>query len=125
LKSLIQTIALATRPFKAPRCTVLLLQSSVCRVELSLFVLVVCTAVLLLLLLSNQVVESRKSVLRKRMSSPTSASQLPGHDFTSANFNGLFIGISGLIGAGKSTLATALDRTGQDYEDSEARQEVV
>lgn len=30
------------------------------------------------------------------------------HDFNSANCEGLFIGISGLIGAGKSTLATAL-----------------
>jgi deoxyadenosine kinase len=30
------------------------------------------------------------------------------HDFTSASFSGIFIGISGLIGAGKTTLATAL-----------------
>ena len=71
-----------------------------------LILLVVCAAVL-----SSQVVESKtRKVLRnrRRMSSPSSVSQLPSHDFTSANFNGLFIGISGLIGAGKSTLATAL-----------------
>ena len=30
------------------------------------------------------------------------------HDFTSASLSGIFIGISGLIGAGKTTLATAL-----------------
>jgi len=31
-----------------------------------------------------------------------------GHDFTEAHFDNVFIGISGLIGAGKSTLAKAL-----------------
>jgi deoxyadenosine kinase len=35
-------------------------------------------------------------------------SSVLSHDFNSANCEGLFIGISGLIGAGKSTLATAL-----------------
>jgi len=30
------------------------------------------------------------------------------HDFNAANFDNVFIGISGMIGAGKSTLATAL-----------------
>jgi len=34
-----------------------------------------------------------------------------GHDFTEARFDNVFIGISGLIGAGKSTLATALGDT--------------
>lgn len=33
-----------------------------------------------------------------------------GHDFNAASFDNLFIGISGLIGAGKSTLATALGK---------------
>lgn len=33
-----------------------------------------------------------------------------GHDFNAACFDNLFIGISGLIGAGKSTLATALGK---------------
>lgn len=44
------------------------------------------------------------------MSSPITVTtpMSPTHDFSSANFQGLFIGISGLIGAGKSTLATAL-----------------
>jgi len=32
------------------------------------------------------------------------------HDFNAASFDNLFIGISGLIGAGKSTLATALGK---------------
>lgn len=34
-----------------------------------------------------------------------------GHDFTEAHFDNVFIGISGLIGAGKSTLAKALGET--------------
>merc|ERR1719335_1868715 len=34
-----------------------------------------------------------------------------GHDFTEAHFDNVFIGISGLIGAGKSTLAKALGQT--------------
>jgi len=33
-----------------------------------------------------------------------------GHDFNAASFDQVFIGISGLIGAGKSTLATALGK---------------
>eukprot|EP00930_Biecheleria_cincta_P039945 TRINITY_DN27410_c0_g1_i1.p1 TRINITY_DN27410_c0_g1~~TRINITY_DN27410_c0_g1_i1.p1 ORF type:complete len:162 (+),score=21.83 TRINITY_DN27410_c0_g1_i1:50-487(+) len=33
-----------------------------------------------------------------------------GHDFNATSFGELFIGISGLIGAGKSTLATALGK---------------
>eukprot|EP00933_Yihiella_yeosuensis_P018490 TRINITY_DN15159_c2_g1_i1.p1 TRINITY_DN15159_c2_g1~~TRINITY_DN15159_c2_g1_i1.p1 ORF type:complete len:265 (-),score=57.68 TRINITY_DN15159_c2_g1_i1:347-1141(-) len=33
-----------------------------------------------------------------------------GHDFNAASFENVFIGISGLIGAGKSTLATALGK---------------
>jgi len=33
-----------------------------------------------------------------------------GHDFNAASFDNLFIGISGLIGAGKSTLAAALGK---------------
>merc|ERR1711920_911456 len=40
------------------------------------------------------------------MGSPVEASL--GLDFTEAHFDNVFIGISGLIGAGKSTLATAL-----------------
>lgn len=54
------------------------------------------------------------SVLPATMSAPVSSPSTvntpmsPSHDFNSANFQGLFIGISGLIGAGKSTLATAL-----------------
>ena len=45
------------------------------------------------------------------MASPTSVVNATGpesHDFSSASMSGVFIGISGLIGAGKSTLATAL-----------------
>ena len=38
------------------------------------------------------------------MTTPTKSS----YDFNSASFDALFIGISGLIGAGKSTLAAAL-----------------
>jgi len=34
-----------------------------------------------------------------------------GHDFSEAHFDNVFIGISGLIGAGKSTLAKALGET--------------
>lgn len=43
------------------------------------------------------------------MAFPTEASS--GHDFTEAHFDNVFIGISGLIGAGKSTLAKALGET--------------
>jgi len=39
---------------------------------------------------------------------PTDTNMTGAHDFTEAHFDNVFIGISGLIGAGKSTLAKAL-----------------
>jgi len=41
---------------------------------------------------------------------PQQAVRVVGHDFNAASFDNVFIGISGLIGAGKSTLATALGK---------------
>jgi len=44
------------------------------------------------------------------MDAAESHAPIVGHDFNAASFDNLFIGISGLIGAGKSTLATALGK---------------
>jgi len=44
------------------------------------------------------------------MDAAESNAPIVGHDFNAASFDNLFIGISGLIGAGKSTLATALGK---------------
>jgi len=44
------------------------------------------------------------------MDAAESQAPIVGHDFNAASFDNLFIGISGLIGAGKSTLATALGK---------------
>jgi len=52
---------------------------------------------------SHRVVFSRASITSNNMAAS-------GYDFNAANFDNLFIGISGLIGAGKSTLATALGK---------------
>jgi deoxyadenosine kinase len=45
------------------------------------------------------------------MATPAEESVACAHDFTEAHFDNVFIGISGLIGAGKSTLAKALGET--------------
>merc|ERR1711988_746634 len=54
----------------------------------------------------------RSSFLSTSLIMPAAPEQMSGaHDFTEAHFDNVFIGISGLIGAGKFTLATALGDT--------------
>ena len=55
----------------------------------------------------NKVVVTDKKVLARRPASPCCDASLPGMDY---GLRGAFIGISGLIGAGKTTLATALGK---------------
>lgn len=57
---------------------------------------------------SNEVRSPPQTPARTSLSAESDTPSRARHDFSEAHFDNVFIGISGLIGAGKSTLATTL-----------------